>query len=528
MLVSATTATVASAAPAPTTRVGPLSGIAYEFLYSCPAEALQFVVPRFGPLPQVEVVVTMLTGGSPRATFTKGFSGTSTIPVISGYGIGAEAGAYVATEQFAGAGSPVEFARGEWNCPDYGSLARSAFVPITPARVLDTRPLTATNFAGPTPAARSSITIPATAFPAMPAGAVAASLNVTLVEAAAPGFVQVLPAGQTPGESSNVNAQAAGQTVANAAITPLGADRAITVYHHSGGHVLVDVNGYFVAAPGPTRAGRLTSFAAARVLDTRGATQIGYVGAKPAAGATIHVPLVGRSPVPAGQAAAAVVNVTATGSDAPGFVQAAASGSLVPGEASVLNLTAPNQTVAALAIVPLAPDGSFDLYTLAGTDLAVDVVGWFSDDTAPSSRSGQFVALAPERILDTRYTSPVHCCGVAETSAAGSQFHDLLAGRWLPGAEFHLPLSGITAEAASVFTNLTAVDGMQPGFVQVGASKALERGATSNVNVTAARQIVANAAVVPLGTASWPFDGIAIYTTSGGNAVVDLAGYFAK
>lgn len=509
---------------------GPVSGLTYEFTYSCIQSLQQVVVRGNTSSRMVEFEQTMRSSPSdPGAFFTSRFSANLPIPKIAGRGINTRSGEWSATERwYDGDADPVVLATGSWECPDYESLERSVFVPIEPTRVLDTRRASAINYDGATPGAGATIRIPQSALPDRPAGAVAVATNVAIVDAAGPGFVQLLPAGQRPGGSSNVNAVAAGQTVANAAITALGDGGALTLYHRTGGHAIVDVTGYFVRATGATRAGRLTSFQATRVLDTRAASRVGHTGGTPAGGTTLTVDLVGPTSIPSGQATAAVVNVTATNTTRPGYVQAAAGGSLDPGESSLLNVTGAGQTVAGFAIVPMAADGTIDVFTSGRSDLIVDVVGWFSGSTAPSSTSGQFVALPPERIFDTRYSSPVSCCGIVDVGVDGDAARDDLTGRWLPGSIANLSMSGLTEFAQSVFTNVTAVEPMGPGYLQLGAAKGIDKGAWSNLNVTATGQVVANAAVVPVSSERWPFNGIAVHNVAGGHVVIDTAGFFTR
>lgn len=508
---------------------GPVTGLTYEFTYSCIKAAQQVVIRGDTNGRTVAFSETMERPTGSAATFGTQFGLVPSVPVIRSNSVVTSSGSWSATERWAdSAADPVEVASGTWDCPDYAAMERSVFVPIEPQRVLDTRRATAVNYRGPTPGAGATIPIPASALPDRPAGTVAVATNVAIVDATGPGFVQLLPAGQRPGASSNVNATAPGQTVANAAITPLGAGGALTLYHRTGGHAIVDVTGYFVRVTGASRAGRLTSFQAERVLDTRPASQVGHTGGTPRARSTITVDLVGPAPIPAGQAAAVVVNVTATNTAGPGFVQAAAGGELTPGASSLLNVTGAGQTVAGFAIVPIAADGTIDVYTLGRADLIVDVVGWFSNASAPSSTAGQFVAFAPERIFDTRFASPVNCCGITNTEPDYDTYYDRFTGRWRPGAVVNLPMSGITEVAQSVFANVTAVDPMTAGYLQLGAAKGIVKGRWSNLNVTGPGQVVANAAVVPMSTESWPFDGIAVHTVAGGHTVIDAAGYFTR
>jgi hypothetical protein len=118
------------------------------------------------------------------------------------------------------------------------------FVPVTPARVADTR-------SQAKPGRHSSLTVLVAGAAGVPSsGAAAVLATVTAVDASGPGFVQVFPTGEAvPGSSSNVNLTAAGQTVPNSVAATLargGPDAgSATVYVDSGAHVLFDVAGWF-------------------------------------------------------------------------------------------------------------------------------------------------------------------------------------------------------------------------------------------------------------------------------------------
>src|SRR5262245_48366933 len=95
--------------------------------------------------------------------------------------------------------------------------------------------------------------------PATGVGAV--SLNVTLTESAAAGFVSVYPCGTRP-LASNLN-YSAGQTVPNAVIPPLSPVREICISSIPPSPLLADLNGWF-----PSGAG-FNALAPVRVFDSR-------------------------------------------------------------------------------------------------------------------------------------------------------------------------------------------------------------------------------------------------------------------
>lgn len=128
--------------------------------------------------------------------------------------------------------------------------AASSFVGIPPCRMVDTR---GNGFNGPY-GPPSLIAEIARDFGlagrcGVPANAVAASLNFTVVAPTGDGFLATFPAAGSVPLVSTLNFRA-GQVLANAAIVPLGTDGAITVYASGAStHLLIDVNGYFMPPP---------------------------------------------------------------------------------------------------------------------------------------------------------------------------------------------------------------------------------------------------------------------------------------
>lgn len=131
-----------------------------------------------------------------------------------------------------------------------------AFFPIAPCRVVDTRgngaPIQGGAF-GPGEARTYSFGGRCSESGApIPNAAMALSLNVTVTQAAGPGFLVAYPAGGPLPPVSTLN-YVAGDTLANAAIVPSdGLTAAIAVVAGvSGTHVLIDVNGFFTSVFNP-------------------------------------------------------------------------------------------------------------------------------------------------------------------------------------------------------------------------------------------------------------------------------------
>jgi hypothetical protein len=135
--------------------------------------------------------------------------------------------------------------------PEVPSLVTSPlpFIGVTPCRIVDTRDAGRPPEYGPPSLAPG---LPGRTFTlvgqcGIPAGARAVSLNVTAVAARGLGYLLLYPAGGSPPPVSTLN-YLTSQTVANAAIVPLGAGGGITVAAAvSAVDLLVDINGYFGA-----------------------------------------------------------------------------------------------------------------------------------------------------------------------------------------------------------------------------------------------------------------------------------------
>jgi len=279
------------------------------------------------------------------------------------------------------------------------AVAGGPYTPLPPARILDTR-------VGPVPPGRSggplgpdqAMDVPISGQGGVPAsGVTAVLLNVTVTNPTIQSALTIYPAGaQTRPIASNLNF-VSGQTVANLAEVALGANGSVTVYNRSGAtDVIFDVAGYVSSAsasPGPS--GFYNPLIPSRVLDTR------IARAPFAANSTHRLQIAGWAGVPLSGADAVSLNVTVTGAPAGGYITAWPDGDGMP-NTSNLNFNA-GQTVQNRVIVKLPSNGVVDLYVGGGgSDVIVDIGGWFTDASRPDGTGGGLVGLTPARILDTR------------------------------------------------------------------------------------------------------------------------------
>jgi hypothetical protein len=136
--------------------------------------------------------------------------------------------------------------------------AGSAFTPMVPSRLLDTRQTS--------PLVGGTVTDePIAGQPGgPPADAASVALNVTITNPAGPSFLTVWPSGEGRPLASNLNF-AAGQTVPNMVVVKLGTGGRISLFSPMSADVVIDVLGSFPA----TRS--LNGLVPARLMDTRSA-----------------------------------------------------------------------------------------------------------------------------------------------------------------------------------------------------------------------------------------------------------------
>ncbi|HEV2062954.1 MAG TPA: hypothetical protein VGS00_00200 [Thermoanaerobaculia bacterium] len=121
------------------------------------------------------------------------------------------------------------------------------FVALTPCRIIDTR--SGSGFLGgygpPSLAQGVPRNFTLTGQCGIPGTAQAVSLNITVTNTLGPGFILIYPQGGAQPLVSTLN-YVAGQTVANAAVGPLGTGGGITVIAGvSGTDLIIDTNGYY-------------------------------------------------------------------------------------------------------------------------------------------------------------------------------------------------------------------------------------------------------------------------------------------
>jgi hypothetical protein len=244
------------------------------------------------------------------------------------------------------------------------------FTALNPTRLLDTRE--ANSIKVGVLRAGEQVTINVAGLVPIPADATAAALKVTVTESTAAGFWTVFPADTAVPKASNLNVNGAGETIANQVLARLTGGRA-TIFSQSGGHVVVDLVGWFSGASTPASdVGLFVPVAPSRLLDSR----LAPLGARPGFNRTAQVPVAGQFGLPASGIGAVVVNATITESAAGGFFALWPAQTYRP-LASSLNASAAGQTIANHVITPVS-GGGFAFFTQNGAHLVADITGWYT------------------------------------------------------------------------------------------------------------------------------------------------------
>ena len=325
------------------------------------------------------------------------------------------------------------------------------YIAVTPYRVLDTRADGGT-------VRGSTVTVDTR----LGDVAAAAAVQITVANTAGAGFLTVW-SGEGPQPATSVlDFQHPNEVDGNFVIVPV-IDGTFTISVSETTGVIVDVMGYATtySAGTPTR-----------VVDTRSS------GGTPA-DSTITVP----TGLPAGTRAAAV-QITVADTAGPGFLTVWSGQGRRP-EASVLNHRHTGDIDGNFVIVPLAPDGTFQVYTLVHAGIIVDLTG------APNG----YTATTPQRVVDTRETGG---------SAAGAVVR---------------VETNLSPAVTAVGVQITVVDPAGPGYLTVwdGAGPALD---TSVLNYVEAGHTDGNFVVVPVRDGAF-----SMLTSARAGIIVDVMGY---
>jgi hypothetical protein len=392
-----------------------------------------------------------------------------------------------------------------WAAATLEGSGRSSFTPVGPLRLLETRPglPTVDGIAagvGVRPGGTTTALLVA-GRAGVRKGARTAALNVTVTNAAAPGFVTVYPCDQPLPLAAQVTFLAR-TDVATGVVTKLAADGSVCLFSPVDTDLVVDLDGYY-----PDGAS-FTTLQPARLLETRTDLALSTVdgaflagGPRPAA-SVLELQVGGRGGVPS-DATEAVLAVTVTRPVAGGYVSVYPCAGGQP-TSSTVNHSA-GATVTNTVVAALGADGKVCVFTLAPADLVIDVNGYVPARSA-------FVSVRPGRLMDTRTDAGI-------VTVDGQQ-----VGLGLRAAQTSTALvvggrASVGTTARAVVLNVTVTGATQQGFVTVYPC-ASPRPNASSLNY-AAGATVANLVVAPLAA-----DGrVCLFTSSPTHLIADVTSY---
>lgn len=116
------------------------------------------------------------------------------------------------------------------------------YVPVNPVRLRDTRVTPPAK-----PVARGGTVDVGLASGQLPSSAASVFVNLTATRAEGPGFVTLYPTGTPLPDASNLNLEAAGQTIPDSAMVKVGAGGAVTAFSSVATDLIVDASGYVTA-----------------------------------------------------------------------------------------------------------------------------------------------------------------------------------------------------------------------------------------------------------------------------------------
>lgn len=275
------------------------------------------------------------------------------------------------------------------------TIAPEVFSPMQPVRIADTRPSGLISTGNPL-----VIDLKGTfGLPNVGLGAVA--LNVTATGAIQDGYVTVWPCADTKPPTSSVN-YAAGEDIPNTVIASPDQYGILCLDSFTPVNLIVDLSGWFISGDG------LHTFTPQRAFDLR---QSGFVLT---ADNQAEFQMTGNFGIPTASVSSVVLNVTATGAIAPGYITVWPCNQPRP-YTSNLNYS-PNQDIPNAVIATVDSNGQVCFASSSPTFLIADISGWFEQgsnlnvvtpqrlfDTRPTTR----VSTSPTYVLDLSATSPI-------------------------------------------------------------------------------------------------------------------------
>jgi uncharacterized membrane protein YoaK (UPF0700 family) len=381
-------------------------------------------------------------------------------------------------------------------------LTGATYVPLTPARILDTRDHTGGLGIFSSHVAQ---TFTVRGHGGVPADATAVTGNLTVTQQTSAGFLYIGPVAANNPTSSTLNFPV-GDDRANAVTVALGSGGTLSVTYAAStlgpsAQVIFDVTGYFTPdATGAT----YHALTPSRILDSRDHTGgLGIFSSHVAQ--TFQV--TGHGGVPAG-AIAVTGNLTVTQQSSGGFLFVGPNSMNNP-TSSTLNFPLGDDRANAVTVA-LGAGGTLSVTYAAATlgptaQVIFDVTGYFTPDMTGAT----YVPLTPARILDSRD----HTGGLGIFSSHVAQTFGVTGN------------GGVAAGAIAVTGNLTVTQQTSGGFLSIGPV-AMNNPTSSTLNFPVGDDR-ANAVTVALGTGGTLSVTYAASTLGPTAQVIfDVTGYF--
>jgi uncharacterized repeat protein (TIGR03803 family) len=375
------------------------------------------------------------------------------------------------------------------------------FVPLSqPCRAVDTR---APGGNGPIQGGTSqNFAISGEGACAVLPNAVVYSTNVTVVPSNGRlGYLTVWPAGQTRPVASTLNS-VDGRVKANAAIVPGGTGGEMSIYATDTTDVIVDVNGYFTPPTGSTLA--FYPLTPCRVADTRNNTFPPGLGPPSlTANQERPFPILNATTtcnIPASGVVAYSLNFTVVPSGSLGYLTVWPTGQARP-TVSTLNDVMGN-VIANAAIVVAGTSGEVSAYPTNGTDLVIDINGYFA---ATGTGGLSLYGVTPCRVLDTRH------------GGGGPPFE----GNLNPPVDVLNSQCGVSSQAQAYAFNATVIPAGSLGYLTLWPDGE-NQPVVSTLNA-ADGSVTNNMAIVPAGTAGK----VDAYANGLTQLLLDISSYFA-
>jgi hypothetical protein len=393
------------------------------------------------------------------------------------------------------------------------------FFPLAhPVRLLDTRPGQVGCFTPGAPipggTARTQLARGTCEGLNIPANAAAITGNITTVQSGG-GFLTLFPSDAQQPTVANTNYNP-NEIINNVFTVGLGADGAFKIFAFNTTDVVVDVTGFY-APPGNGGLFFHPLPAPVRLLETRAGQSVGCF--KPGTPIPSGVAQIQQGNntcgIPA-SAQALVGNATTVTPAGPGFL------TLFPNGAAQPTVAASNfnggDVVNGPFTVGLGNGGSFKIFASTGTELVIDVLGYYSAEVNDANGAGLlFTSLGtPVRLLETR-SQPANLTGCFKPNAPllGNQTATQPARGTCQGQT-------IPNTALAVVGNATVVFPTGGGFLTLWPSSAAQPTA-ANSNYKPG-EVNNRHFIVGLGNGDGAFKMFSFATTE---LVIDLSGYFA-